>query len=137
MRYIFDHYYAMDHKNYCRVVESDKDVTDVKRLLVAIQFFYEENMDECSNPTFDSVIEILCRHYGFERVEKSEIKELSIMLEDFLEDCSEDKYKGYTYIDMYWTREHLCGPGQPEQLFYEWLTEEIKEDLKKTLVEEG
>lgn len=143
MKFILDHYYAVDHNDYCRVIEADHGIEDFSEILAAIQFFYEDNFDDSTNPTFDSIIDILCRHYGFKKLDKNKLSHdvAEAIEEAYLRDYDINIYtvssgEKYAYINMYVTREEMCWLGRVEELHEKWLTDKIKEDLKKTLITE-
>lgn len=124
--YVLDHRYEPDHEDFCRIVASDRNSNDVGEILTAIQFYWEEHVDESSNPDLDDVLAILEKYFGFEPDNNCdhyiEIKFVLAAGQDY--GVTENIINGrkYEYIDLYSTREHYCGPGKPQQLYRKWLT---------------
>lgn len=148
-RYIIDHYYAIDHIDFCRIIESDRDIEDIKEIFTAINFYYEENMNGLNNgtePTLDSIIKVLCKDYGVVAVNKDTIKEEVeyVMEQARFNDYQSDIYcckpivmdSTITYLDWYEVRESLCGKDMPSKLYKKWLTAEIIRDIEILLVED-
>ncbi len=134
-RYVLDHNYAKDHMDFCRVVESDRDEMDVREILTAIQFYFEETVDEHEDPDLDDVLELLSKHFGFKIRDKNENAD---MIEECVFGAYSFEYEGvdYEYIDLYSTREYFCGNGNPEKLYAKWLKPDIMDDIKKLKPEE-
>lgn len=144
--YILDHYYAIDHKKYCRVIKSNRPIEEIKEIITTILFYYEENIDKSGNPTLDSVIDILCKNYGFIKEDKEKYKEdIECIIEQAEEDGFPSDYEyavpidintRYIYLELYEIRDSLCGEGQPNKLYSKWLTKEKEYNIKILLIAE-
>lgn len=136
--YVIDHAYAVNNEDFCRITLSDMDRADVIEILTAIQFYWEDSVDECSNPALDDVLEILHDYFGFGILCKNDyIDNIKCVLSSKHRTHSHELDGDiYEYIDLYSTREILCGPGQPEKLYSKWLIAEgIKDDIVKCQME--
>lgn len=135
--YILDHCFVSNHEDFARIVSSERDdKNEVGEILAAIQFWWEEHVDENSDPELDAVIEVLCDYFDFWEEDKDEHStRINFILEDQKEWYAETydmDGEVYEYIDLYITREHHCGPGRTEKLFEKWLTESgVKEAIEK------
>lgn len=143
--YILDHYYALDHMDYCRVVQSgpDKSMYDIAEICTAIRFYFEENVSESDNPELDDVVTLMEKAYGFKACDKDAIRDAVARIleqEQGIDYASYELYDyggdTYVYLDLYEVRECLCGPGQPEKLFRKWLTPEMMDGIKKMRLEQ-
>lgn len=160
MYYILDHYYVKDHMNFCRVVRLDgchtvqlegcdavelsgsMSMYDVAEILVAMQFYFEEKVDETENPVLDDVVKLLEKYWGFKSIDKESVSESLACVLDIESEMSYQSYDIWdfedgacVYLDLYEVRERMCGPGQPDKLFNKWLTPEIKADIEKLRIE--
>lgn len=133
--YILDHIYVKDHDDFRRVTAGCRETREVHEILTAIQFWWEENVDEHSNPDLDQVIAVLEKHFGFEAVDKDDMRNIIRFVYDEEGETGETEQVingiRYVLIDLYSMREMLCGLGQPEKLFEKWLDDEIKADIEK------
>lgn len=120
MRYILNNYYAKDPLEYIRIVDVPDRLPrgDVFETLTAIQFFYEAQVDEHSNPTLDSVIAVCEQFFGWTKC-NTDRADLQGLLENKLAYVQEVSYQGETclYVELDYIRERLCGPGQPQRLW--------------------
>lgn len=142
--YIIDHYYANDHMDYCRIVKSSMGKFDLARLLMAVQFYFEDTVDKSADPAPDEVVSLLDKYYGCEAVDKEDFRNNIGRVLDLVSELDCASYEEYVfeedgefregkfaYLDMYEIREHMCGPGRPERLYKEWLTQEIMNVIRK------
>ena len=141
MYYILDHYYAEDHLDFCRVIRSDIGASDMAELLMTIQFYFEDCMEETVCPALDDVITLLAKWYEFGPVNKYPlIDTLESILDSEKEldyasyETWEDEGYTYTYLDLYEIRESLRGPGRPYRLYDKWLTPDVMDDIGKLRV---
>lgn len=134
--YILDHTYAKDHMDFCRIVGSNRRKEEVKEILTAIQFWWEEHVDEHSDPELDDVLEVLHEYFGFTLLDKDDYFNIIHYM------LAEERENGifshtidgdtYQYINLYSAREHFCGPGKSEMLWDKWLTtDEVKAAVEK------
>lgn len=142
IRVVLNNYYAKDYMGFCHVVERDEDMSehDVKELITAIQFLFEERVDESLNPTLESIGDVLSAYYGFRHCDKRgirpDIQSVLDMQEEYGDSVFPLELHGipYIYMDLYSDREHFCGPGQPEKLWNRWIPKEIQPFVLKQLV---
>lgn len=140
-RVVINNYYANDYMDYCIVVERNEDMPeyDVKELITAVQFLFEECIDECSNPTMDSLAAVLVRHYGFHVCEKtgieSDIRKVLAHQELYGDSVFplEINDISYMYMDMFSDREHFCGPGHPDRLWKKWIPDKLRSSILELL----
>lgn len=134
-RILLNNYYALDWYEFCVLLETDQNLSDeeIRELVVAVQFLYEEYIDESSNPSLLSIANVLKHFYGFRVLSKTNYQDdIRTVLQEVRENgitsmgiCTTP----YIYIDLYSDREHFCGPGNPERLFAKWIRDDEKQKI--------
>lgn len=147
MLFVLDHYYAVNHQEFCLVVEIDKDVNEVVEICSAITFLLEELIDESVSLDMDCLLNILVSYYGA-KDKKCDISgdildEISMPIDSMYQKIAlahDGICVSYAYVvDLYEARESCCGPKY-EVIMDKWLPkgeelEGIKELLRTTGVE--
>ena len=150
MLYLLDHYYAINHKEYCIVVESDKKVEDMIEICSSIAFLLEDITDSGSMLNMDCLLEILIKYYGAcdkkkELIDSNILQSIEMPIQNIYEftlPCTEDAAEilgkdGACIIDLYEARESCCGL-QSKEIMKKWLPEGKQlEELKNTLKTSG
>ena len=145
MLYKIDHYYAVDHSNFCLLIDSDYDVDEIISLISAYQFYAEELFDDVS-VSLDSrcLNKILCGYY--------EIDDVKEKYRHFLDrtalSASEWELTNTFYIeehdlciiqiDWYEAREACCGPDWHSHI-EKWLPKNPKaaEAIRQLILNDG
>lgn len=134
---VLDHYYAMDHFEFCRVIRTDMDdEQEVAELLSAIQFYFEDHVSESANPDLDGVVRLLVNHFDFKVVDKDSWGNQLWEIMNYMADVDYQNFEPFdfddgpcVYIDLYESRESFCGGNQPDKLCRKWLTDEVCEEI--------
>lgn len=131
-RVIIKPWFAADDLSKCLLLESSTmDLSDfeVKELIVGIQFLFELGISSSCNPSVASIGSVLESFYHFQRCDQQTLAPLLPELSDAM---AADEfpllidYVPYFCVDLYWDRDALCGPGQPERLWKKWIPKEIR-----------
>ena len=117
--FILDHYYAVDHKEFCIIIESGKNITEIMQICSSITFLLEYMFDESVCLDMNCLLNALLTYYGAED-KKAELKDILSMIELPINGIYEtvllpDFYDNAIYIiDLYEARESCCGPNYKE-----------------------
>ena len=143
MYFVLDHYYAIDNKEFCLVLQNNMYNTDeVIELCSAITFYLEELVNDNSvsldNPC---LCKILTKYYGFTDVKETLGKDILSSIKLPIEGTKEvvvvsypnKKVDAIFIIDLYGARESCCGPNW-KNLLDKWIFE--NSDLEKGAVED-
>mgnify|MGYP003528676245 CR=1 FL=1 len=149
-RYILDHRYTIDQKVYLRVIDMDLDVKEVKEIIAAILFHYEDSVHDLeelrhTEPTLDSVIAVLCHSFGATVIDREVIADQipftleQVRFNDYRSSKANrcdinDRSATMWYLDMFETRESHCGSEHVNKLYKKWLTDDIREVMKRLLI---
>lgn len=142
--FIIDHYYAINHIDFCIVVECEKSIDEMIEICSSIEFLLEETVDEAACLSQNCLLNILKKYYGATDKKPEAIKTIKKCINLPIDECykkSSSKILGKTtYImDLYECRESCCGKGSSKmmekQLPKGKELEEIIEILKKYGVE--
>lgn len=148
MLYVLDHYYAMDHADYCLIIESDKTVNEIVEICSAIAFLLEDLVDDSACLNIDCLLHILVTYYGAKN-RKSDVpgrilSDLGLPIDGVFENSLlpiDNSLICEAYIiDLYEARDSCCGP-QYKDILDKWLPkgeqlDELKELLRTTGVDE-
>lgn len=137
MVYVIDNYYAIDHLDYCRVVRTDiDDEHEVAELLVAIQLYFEETVDDTTSPELEDVVRLLARNFGFSIVDKDSYGNQIWEVMNYMDEVDYENFEQFNfgeepciYIDMYDARDSLLSQG--DVLIRRWLTSKVKAEIKR------
>lgn len=133
------HYYAKDNDVTSVFLKTTIDCPDLIYILSAIQFKFEELVDESLGMDERHIMDILKRFYG--------VEEVTGTLKPFLPELNMDKVKWdvanpivltdgeyvltVTQVDLYASRESCCGPGYQELMStYLPQTKEFEDEIK-------
>lgn len=115
--YKIDHYYNRNHDQQCLLIKSNIECRKLIKILAAIQFKFEELIDDSVVVDEMYILELLIKFYGVKDVKEQYKKYLKYM---HIEACEwdvtntfyvdNDKLK-ITQIDLYRARELNCGPS--------------------------
>lgn len=117
MIYRLDHYYAIDHDEFCLLVESEKGVREMIELTSAITFLFEEIIDESECLSQPCLLMILRDFFGIKDVKEKYKECIPICKPNGNEwnNCfnkkliDKDTNFHITQIDLYEAREFCCG----------------------------
>lgn len=147
MIYVLDNYYAIDHLDFCRVIDSDKNVDDIVEICSAVTFLFEDLVDVSACLDMDCLSEILCTYYGAHNIKKDipedALKELKMPIGGIFEErtiklINSTSYSKAYLIDLYEARDSWFGPEKNIKVIKKWLPEgDDLEKLKRLLIEKG
>lgn len=113
--FILDHYYAVDHEEYCIIVESDKTVDEIMQICSSIAFLLEDMFDTSVCLDMNCLLNVLVTYYGAAD-RKAELKDI-LQLVDLPIEGEYEKYEIWDFysntiylVDLYEARESCCGP---------------------------
>lgn len=143
--FVLDHYYAIDHEEYCLVVESEKTVDEVIQICSSIAFLLEDIFDPSVCLDMDCLRKVLVAYYGMVD-QKENFKDVLQLLDLPIEGrCEKVKILDFYHsdifvVDLYEARESCCGDKYRE-IMDKWLPkgtqlQELKELLKREGVEQ-
>lgn len=120
--YKIDHYFAKEHLSYCIIVESNKTIKEMLEITSAIEFLFEDTVDESDSIDSKCLLRILCDHYDCNNVKDKYLKYLPYMNYDewsmvtiyLFGDCA------MVQIDLYSARE-------------KYFTSDFKKNMRKYL----
>lgn len=138
MIYVLDHYYAINHTDFCLIVSSEKSVQDVVEICSAISFLLETEVDMDAALDQTCLLEILKDFYGMTDV-KSDFSEDRIQAMQLPIHTAFERYTNEIYLlDLYEARESQCGPVNCPRIMEKWLpTGDAREDLRFRLRKNG
>lgn len=141
--YRIDHYYFYDSNESCLLIESELEPESLVKIIVAIQFKYEELVSESGNVEFENLIKILKKFYNVRDV-KEDYKNILNKTDDY--ECEDDYFRNDKYlsvykfdleeievvkIDVYLARESHCGANFRD--IYKYLRQE--KDIEDMILE--
>lgn len=145
MLYVLDHYYAINHQEFCIVLESDRTVDDIVEICSAIAFLLEDLTDVSSSLDMDCLLSILTTYYGAKNKKDDITDEMLYQIPMPIESVYEEIFlahdcicasKAYI-IDLYEARESCCGNGY-KKIMEKWLPKgKLLEELKELLSTRG
>lgn len=155
MVYILDHYYAVDHADYCLVVESDKSVNEIVEICSSIAFLLEDLVDDSASLDMSCLLKVLETYYGAKNIKPNVSKRTLNMLGMPIDDVykkttiavnhTDESYPdresisdewGYI-VDLYEARESCCGEKYKQVMKRNLPKGEDLEDLRILLRLEG
>lgn len=145
MLYVLDHYYAIDHENYCLVVESDKSPKEIVEICSAITFLFEDVVDDSTCLSMPCLLTILQEYYGVKDRKHDfpieALRSLKMPIDDVYEKMVISTSKSFGYmgyiVDLYEAREYCCGEKY-KKIMNKWLPKgQDLENLKALLQKEG
>lgn len=145
MIYVLDHYYAINHQEFCRIIEIDKKVEEIVEICSSISFLLEELFNPSESLDMDCLLEILLTYYGARNIKDTIEEEMLYQIELPIEDVYLETYIGHDYIsvskayiiDLYEARESCCGPNY-KKIMNKWLPKGKElDDLKQILLTTG
>lgn len=146
MIYILDHYYLVNHKENCLIIESDKNINDIIEICAAIEFLFEDNIGEEFCLDEQCLLKILTQYYGVKDIKhlfsNEELSLIDMPIDGIYEynnfTCYNQTEVGEAYvIDLYEARESQCGPNYKD-IIDKWLPRGNQlNDIKLLLVKEG
>lgn len=119
MVYILDHYYSIDHKKYCLIVNMDKTVDEVVEICSSVEFLLEDTVDV--GIELDDKILLAClekfynAHDVKDEYDEQALKKFNLPIESRYEYLDNDTY----IIDLYEARDYCCGSNQ--KIMKRWL----------------
>lgn len=120
MVYILDHYYSIDHKKYCLIVNMDKTVDEVVEICSAIEFLLEDTVDV--GIELDDKILLVCLEKFYDahdvkgEYDEQALKKFNLPIESRYEYLGNDTY----IIDLYEARDYCCG-SKYKKIMKRWL----------------
>lgn len=138
MIYVLDHYYAINHTDFCLIVSSEKSAQDMVEICSAISFLLETEVDMGAVLDQTCLLEILKDFYGMTDV-KSEFSEDRIQAMQLPIRTAFERYTNEIYLlDLYEARESQCGPVNCPRIMEKWLPKsDAREDLLLRLRKNG
>lgn len=138
--YILDHYYNVNHEEYCLAIELDKTVEEVVEITSALSFLLEDMTDPSVCLDEEWLLECLERFYGAENVkdgiEFDSLLELDMPIDTLYQSAIMGHHivvkKGYI-IDLYSARESCCGL-KSQTIMDKWLPKGKELEELKTLL---
>lgn len=116
--YKIDHFYISEHNDNCVLIESEIDISKMVKILAAMEFKYEELVDEGASLIPYEALILLQKFFNvkdvkdkykhllqFTQVDNEEWEMINIFQFENLE---------IVQIDLYETREYYCGPKYAE-----------------------
>lgn len=145
MLYVLDHYYAINHQEFCIVIESDKKVEEIVEICSSIAFLLEDLVDVSACLDMECLLNILITYYGAKNKKPDIEDEMLNSLRMPTEGVYEKIFLAHDgiavsnayLIDLYEARESCCGEGYKE-IMNKWLPEGKKlDELKEFLITNG
>lgn len=149
MIYILDHYYAVNHKEWCLIVESDKTEQEVIEITSALTFLFEDIVDVSACLDNNCLLKLLVTYYGMKDIKAERFcEEMLDTIDDMMlpiNGVSKKVYVGVdgiavekaVIIDLYGARESCCGPDY-KKMYDKYLpVGERLEEIKALLLTEG
>lgn len=142
--YILDHWYAINHAEYCIVVESEKTITEMIEIVTAVTFLFEDVVDVSEEFSNDCLLIVLETYYDAKN-RKSDISALTLKHLKPLEDIynfyviEDEKISAEAYhIDLYEARDRQVRENKCDEIKKKWLPKgkQLKE-LEELLRKEG
>lgn len=140
MIYVLDHYYSVDHKKYCLVVDMDKTVDEVIEIYSAIEFLLEETVDVSIELDDKCLLKCLEDFYGAKDVKDSFMKKYefdlpsSFTYDEVYSDKKTGKIAAYI-VDLYSARESCLGGAVYKKIMDKWLPKNEKHDEMKNIIQ--
>lgn len=125
MIYVLDHHYAIDHQDYCIVIESTRSVQEIIEIYAAVEFFLEDLTNYEASVSMECLLDVLIHYYGCKN-RKSDYWQLlnninMPILGLYGELSSESEGLSDVYvIDLHFARESSCGSNY-KALMEKWL----------------
>lgn len=145
MLYVLDHYYAVNHVEYCIIVECDKEVEEMVKICSAVAFLLEDLTDVSASLDMDCLLNILITYYGARN--KKDAVDMLEQIQMPIEGVSKEIFLAHDHIsvsrayiiDLYEARESCCGEHYQE-IMEKWLPKgekltKMKELLKANGIE--
>lgn len=124
--FVLDHYYAIDHKDFCIIIESEKSINEIIKICGSVTFLLEDLFDTSVSLDMNCLLDVLVTYYGAED-KKDEVITQNITYKDVLSlldlpiDGLYEEYKipdfydnGIYVVDLYEARESCCGKNYRE-----------------------
>lgn len=117
MIYIISHYYAVNRREFCIILKSDKTEKEIIEICNAVTFFLEDYYDPSVSLDMDCLKELLVNHYEATDIKDSILPYIKgkypmpdgvSMKYDIKTDTGLEKAIS---IDLYEAREAYCGPN--------------------------
>lgn len=117
MLYVIDHYFAINHQDYCSIVEMDQGVNEVVNITSTIPLLFEIKVEEGKLIDMNWLVDILTTYYGAKSV-KNEFSErdllsLNMPIESIYEEVilahDNQPTKQLFVIDLYEAMDSYCG----------------------------
>lgn len=114
--YILDYYYAIDHEEFCLVIESDKTTDEIIEIAGLLELYFEHEIDEMECLSQPFLLKLLQEFYGVKDVKDVYKDRLSsFKLSESIERIGElatshiNIDKSIILIDLYEARDSCCG----------------------------
>lgn len=118
--YKIDHYYISDHDDNCVIIESEIDISKMIRILAAMEFKYEELVDENSSLIPCEALILLKKFFNVEDVKEkySDLLHFTHIDNEEWEIVNKFQFKDLeiVQIDLYEAREYYCGSKYHEAM---------------------
>lgn len=139
MIYVLDHYYAMNHTDFCCIVSSEKSVQDLVEICSAISFLLETQVDMDAVLDQTCLLHILEDFYDVTDVKSDFSEEMIRAMQLPIRTAFEKMPNKEIYLmDLYEARESQCGPVNCPRIMEKWLPKgEAFEDLLLRLRQNG
>lgn len=139
MIYVLDHYYAMNHTDFCCIVSSEKSVQDMVEICSAISFLLETQVDMDAVLDQTCLLHILEDFYDVTDVKSDFSEEMIRAMQLPIRTAFEKMPNKEIYLmDLYEARESQCGPVNCPRIMEKWLPKgEAFEDLLLRLRQNG
>lgn len=141
MIYVIDHYYAINHQDYCFFIESEKSVDEMMEILAGLEFFLELYVfDETATLTQSCLLKILLQYFDcvdvndkYKNIRKCKhLKRIDSMVETFRVGSLK-----FTKLDLYEVRETRCGPYCDKLIDKCLPTDSVRQEIKELMFNEG
>lgn len=149
MIYILDHYYAVNHKEWCLIVESDKTEQEIIEITSALTFLFEDIVDVSACLDNNCLLKLLVTYYGMKDIKAERFcEEMLDAIDETMLPISSVSKKVYVdvdgiavekavIIDLYGARESCCGSDY-KKMYEKYLpVGEKLEEIKTLLLAEG
>lgn len=139
MIYVLDHYYAMNHTDFCCIVSLEKSVQDMVEICSAISFLLETQVDMDAVLDQTCLLHILEDFYDVTDVKSDFSEEMIRAMQLPIRTAFEKMPNKEIYLmDLYEARESQCGPVNCPRIMEKWLPKgEAFEDLLLRLRQNG
>ena len=97
--YILDYYYAINHKEFCIMVESEKKAEEIMHICSSITFLLEDIFDPSVSLDMKCLLDVLVTYYGAVDV-KEKYKDI-LHLVDLPVNIDKNECEKYRIIDFY------------------------------------